>query len=55
MAKLKVFRYSDFDLDALLALASSLRKQACSCDKSKPPLAGSLNWVIFVSFADGVE
>ena len=55
MAKLKVFRYSDFNLDALLALASRLRKQACSCDTSKPPLAGSLNWVIFVAFEDGVE
>jgi hypothetical protein len=55
MAKLKVFRYSHFDLDALLLLAGTLRKQACSCDNSKPPLAGSLNWVIFVSFEDGVE
>lgn len=55
MAKLKVFWYSDFDLDALLTLARRLWKQACSCDTSKPPLAGSLNWVVFVSFEDGVE
>ncbi|KAK4153916.1 hypothetical protein C8A00DRAFT_33317 [Chaetomidium leptoderma] len=50
-----VFRYSQFNLDALLGLASGLRKQACTCDESKPPLAGSLNWVIFVSFGDSVE
>ncbi|KAK4031791.1 hypothetical protein C8A01DRAFT_41762 [Parachaetomium inaequale] len=52
-----VFRYapSQFDLDALLLLASRLRQQPCSCNKSKPPLAGSLNWAIFVSFDDGVE
>lgn len=55
MAKPIIFRYAQFNLDALLALASSLRKQPCSCDESKPPLAGSLNWVIFVAFDDGVE
>ncbi|GAB1311527.1 hypothetical protein MFIFM68171_01737 [Madurella fahalii] len=55
MTKPKVFRYTQFDLDALLALASRLRRHPCSCDISKPPLAGSLNWVVFVSFDDGIS
>jgi hypothetical protein len=55
MAKPKVFKFSEFDLEALLALASRLRERPCSCDRSKPPLTGSLNWVIFVVFDDGVE
>jgi hypothetical protein len=55
MQKPKVFRYSQFNLESLVALAGRLRKQPCRCDETKAPLAGSLNWVIFVVFDDGVE
>ena len=55
MAKPRIFRYSQFNLDALLALAYALRDQPCTSDKSKPPMAGSLNWAILVSFDDEVE
>lgn len=53
MTKQKVFRYAHFNLDALLALASRLYKRPCTCDVEKPPLAGSLNWAVFVHFDDG--
>lgn len=53
--KEKIFRYAKFNLDALLALAEKLRCRPCTCDVSKPPKTGSLNWVIFVSFDDGVD
>jgi hypothetical protein len=55
MTKPRVFRNSEFNVNALLALASKLRQQPCTCDTSKRPLTGSLNWVIFVVFEDGVE
>ncbi|KAJ2899674.1 kinase-like domain [Zalerion maritima] len=55
MAKPRIFRYSRFNLDALLALGYALRGQPCISDKSKPPMAGSLNWADLVSFDDGVE
>ncbi|UNI19485.1 hypothetical protein JDV02_005667 [Purpureocillium takamizusanense] len=53
--KEKIFRYANFNLDALLALAEKLRCRPCTCDVSKPPKFGSLNWVIFVSFDDGID
>lgn len=37
-----------------MELASALRKQPCSCDASKPRMAGSLNWAVFLKFNDGV-
>lgn len=55
MAKPKIFRHSHFNIDALLALAGAIRNQPCLCDTSKPPLAGSLNWAVVVTFNDGVE
>ncbi|KAI5859410.1 kinase-like domain-containing protein [Durotheca rogersii] len=51
----KIFCYAKFNVDALLALAEKLRGRPCTCDVSKPPKAGSLNWVIFVSFDDGID
>lgn len=51
----KIFRYAEFNIDALLDLCRSLRGRLCTCDRSKPPKAGSVNWVIFVAFDDGVE
>lgn len=53
--KEKIFRYAQFNIDALLALAGKLKGRTCTCDRSKPPKSGSLNWVIFVSFDDGTE
>ncbi|EMT64214.1 hypothetical protein FOC4_g10010705 [Fusarium odoratissimum] len=32
-----------------------LRGRSCTCDESKAPKSGSLNWVIFLTFDDGVE
>lgn len=51
----RIFRYAKFNVDALLDLCHSLRGRLCTCDRSKPPKTGSLNWVIFVTFDDGVE
>ena len=53
--KEKIFRYATFNLKALLDLAQKLRGRPCTCDVSKLPKFGSLNWVIFVSFDDGIE
>ena len=49
-----MFFYVDFDLSAL-RLAGQLRNTPCSCNSSKQPESGSWNWVIFLSFKDGVE
>jgi len=53
--KTGVFFYATFDLSALLHLAGQLRNIPCSCDSSKQPESGSLNWAIFLPFEDGVE
>lgn len=51
-----IFQYADFDIDALCQLASDLRGgQSCSCDPCQIPKSGSFNWVVNVSFDDGVE
>lgn len=49
------FCYASFDLPALLDRAEQLRNMPCSCDYSKRPESGSLNWAIFLLFEDGVE
>lgn len=51
----KIFRWAKFNLEALLFLAEKLRGQSCTCDESKTPKSGSLNWVIFITFDDGLE
>lgn len=52
----RIFSYGLFDLDALLALASHLRDGIpCTAKKNKKPSAGCLNWVVFLTFADGVQ
>jgi hypothetical protein len=50
-----VFLYAKFDLSALLLLAREHRSIPCSCDTSRQPECGSLNWAIFLLFEDGVE
>lgn len=50
-----IFTYAKFDVAALLSLTYSLRGKECSCDENQRPNSGSLNWVIFISFEDGVE
>ncbi|TVY13106.1 hypothetical protein LARI1_G008763 [Lachnellula arida] len=50
-----VFFYAKFNLSALLHLAGQLRDTLCSCDESKRPESGALNWAITLSFEDGVE
>ncbi|XWW94505.1 hypothetical protein V2A60_002448 [Cordyceps javanica] len=51
----KAFRHATFNLAALLALAGELRGQRCTCDRTAAPKTGSMNWVIFVSFDDGLD
>src|SRR3954465_12424005 len=51
----KIFSHAKFDLNALLSLSRSLRGKPCTCDVSKAPKTGSLNWVIFIAFDDGIE
>lgn len=55
MASHKIFTYAIFNLSALLSLAEKLRQRPCSCQPSKRPLCGSLNWVVILTFNDGVE
>ncbi|KAI9155781.1 hypothetical protein HJFPF1_08370 [Paramyrothecium foliicola] len=49
-----IFMYRQFNLDALLNLAGGLRQRTCSCDRTKRPVSGSLNWVVELIFDDGV-
>ncbi|KAK0621130.1 hypothetical protein B0T17DRAFT_591075 [Bombardia bombarda] len=51
----KIYYYADFDLEALLSLAKQCRGRPCTCDASQKPKSGSLNWVIFICFDDGIE
>ncbi|KAJ3539249.1 hypothetical protein NM208_g5564 [Fusarium decemcellulare] len=51
----KIYYFAKFDLPALLSLSEQRRGQPCTCDVSQMPKSGSLNWVIFVSFKDGIE
>ncbi|KAG5826408.1 hypothetical protein H9Q74_003502 [Fusarium xylarioides] len=51
----RIFRWAKFNLEALLILAEKLRGRSCTCDETKVPKSGSLNWVIFLTFDDCVE
>jgi len=52
----KIFSFTNFNLDALLSLATQLRGgRPCTTDVSQRPKSGSLNWVIFITFDDGIE
>lgn len=53
--KENIFAYAKFNIAALLSLAYSIRGKECSCDETKRPNSGSLNWVVFISFDDGVQ
>ncbi|KAL5366502.1 kinase-like domain-containing protein [Aspergillus floccosus] len=53
--KANIFTYAKFNVAALLSLAYSIRRKKCSCDETQRPNSGSLNWVIFITFEDGVE
>ncbi|KAH6969360.1 kinase-like domain-containing protein [Fusarium avenaceum] len=50
-----IFRWVKFNVAALLSLAKNLRGISCTCDESEFPKSGSMNWVIFITFDDGVE
>ncbi|KAF5019493.1 hypothetical protein F66182_8500 [Fusarium sp. NRRL 66182] len=51
----KIFSHAKFNLDDLLSLATRLRGRPCTADESIKPKTGSLNWVIFIIFEDGIE
>ncbi|KAL9038615.1 MAG: hypothetical protein Q9180_003025 [Flavoplaca navasiana] len=52
----KVFRYAEFDVNALCELASNLRGgQDCHCNPCQVPKCGSFNWAVRLSFTDGLE
>ncbi|KAF5551063.1 altered inheritance of mitochondria [Fusarium mexicanum] len=51
----RIFKWAKFNLEALLMLAEKLHGRSCACDESKIPKSGSLNWVIFITFDDGLE
>ena len=53
--QLNIFRYAKFNPEALLSLAKGLRGFPCTCDQSMAPKAGSMNWVVFITFEDGVQ
>jgi hypothetical protein len=53
--KQSIFHFASFSLTALLALASRLRGQPCSCDRTTRPSSDDLNWYILLTFADGIE
>ncbi|KAJ5712269.1 hypothetical protein N7493_008737, partial [Penicillium malachiteum] len=55
-SELKVFAYAKFSLQALCRRASTLRQGIpCTCDPNQRPASGGFNWVIFVSFEDGIR
>ena len=54
-AKPRVVWHEKFNLPALLDHASRLRNSLCSSNLPRRPVRGSLNWVIFLTFEDGVE
>ncbi|KAF4947148.1 hypothetical protein FGADI_10604 [Fusarium gaditjirri] len=51
----RIYYFAKFNLPALLSLAEQHRGQPCTCDTAQMPKCGSLNWVIFLCFQDGVE
>ncbi|KFA48439.1 hypothetical protein S40293_00294 [Stachybotrys chartarum IBT 40293] len=53
--KQKIYYFADFNPEALPALSEARRGRPCSCDVSHMPKSGRLNWVIFITFDDGVE
>lgn len=53
--KAKIFWYATFNVDALLQLAGGIHQLPCWCDESQIPKCSSFNWVIFITFQDGVE
>ncbi len=54
-AQRAVFKYAKFDTIALCSLASKLRQGLrCICDPSQTPICGSFNWVVLITFEDGV-
>jgi hypothetical protein len=53
--KARIYAYATFDVAALLSIARNIRKKACSCDELQRPKSGSFNWVVFLTFEDGVE
>ena len=50
-----IYAHASFDLAALFSIARAIRQKDCTCDESQRPKSGSLNWVIFIVFEDGVE
>lgn len=50
-----IFACGKFDVTALLQIARHIRQVPCWCDEGRRPTGGSVNWVIFVFFEDGVE
>ncbi|CAG8228658.1 unnamed protein product [Penicillium salamii] len=54
--KRSLFRYANFDVNALCSIASQQREGIpCSCDLDQHPASGSFNWAVTVLFKDGVE
>lgn len=55
-AKLNIFTYGDFDLQAVCRHASTLRQGIpCTCNPDQRLASGSFNWAIFISFEDGLR
>lgn len=50
-----IFVYAEFDLNALLTLATSMRGRAVKCDRSQYLAEGAMNWALEISFDDGVH
>ncbi|KAM0523869.1 hypothetical protein ACHAPE_001122 [Trichoderma viride] len=51
----RIYYFAEFNLEALLSLSEQLRGRKCTCDVTKMPKCGCLNWVVFVTFDDGIE
>lgn len=50
-----IFAHVTFNIAALLQIARDIRQIHCRCDETQRPKSGSLNWVVFIVFQDGVE
>lgn len=51
----RIYYFASFNLEALLSLSEQIRGRKCTCDVTAMPKCGCLNWVIFVTFDDGIE
>lgn len=55
-SRLPIFKYAEFNVEALCHQASALRQgTVCACDVNQHPSSGSFNWAVSILFEDGIQ